>query len=425
MRKFKHARLGVIAAVMSISAVSPFISAVAYADTPASDSKAHADVLRSEISKPLVAAKALFDANKIAEALAKIAETDAVTNKTPYEIYAVERTRGGYYLKAGDKVKSAQSFEAAIATNYLPKADQLNLMQIIGQFYFETANYPAAILWETRYLAEGGADPRAKDLLNKSYYLNKDYAQAYKGFNAYLQEEFAAGRVPDEQHLQLLLSCASQMNDKEATLNAAVQFVTYYPAVKQWNYLISHIRSNPGFSDKLDLDWYRLKQELSLIQTAPDYIYMSELATRAGLPAEAKKALEEGFAAGLLDTGSDAKKNAAMLESAKKRAAEDLKTMQQGEASAAKSKDGAALVNLGMAYATAGQYDKGASLIEQGISKGGFARLEEAKLHLGLVYYWAGKKEDAVKQLKKVEASDGTAEIAQYWIMQINHPLPK
>ena len=42
-----------------------------------------------------------------------------------------------------------------------------------------------------------------------------------------------------------------------------------------------------------------------------------------------------------------------------------------------------------------------------------------------LVYYWAGRKEDAIKQLKTVEAADGTALIARYWAMQINHPLAK
>lgn len=425
MTKFKQARFGVIAAVMGISAVSFFISLGAYADTPASESKAAADVLRVEISKPMIAAKALFDANKTTEALAKIAETDAVSDKTPYEIFAIERTRGDYYLKAGDKVKSAQSFEAVIATNYLRKADQLNLMQIIGQLYFQSSNYPLAISWSERYFKEGGLDARTNDILYKSYFLNKDYAQAYKGFTTYVQQELAAGRIPDEQHLQLVLNCASQLNDKEGTLKAVVQLTTYYPSVKQWNYLVSQIHTKPGFSDKLFLDLYRLKQELSLIKTAPEFLDMSELATRAGLPAEAKKALDQGFAAGLLDKGADAKKNAALLDNANKRAAEDLKTMQQGEAGAAKSKDGAALTNLGMAYATAGQYDKGASLIEQGISKGGFSRLEEAKLHLGLVYYWAGRKEDAVKQLKTVAATDGTAEIAQYWIMQINHPLSK
>jgi len=159
------------------------------------------------------------------------------------------------------------------------------------------------------------------------------------------------------------------------------------------------------------------------MQKATDFLDMSELAARAGLPAEAKKALDLGFAAGLLGKGQDAKKQQTLLDAANKHAAEDVKIMEQGEASANKSKDGVGLVNLGMAFATAGQFDKGASLIEQGISKGGLARLEEAKLHLGLVYYWAGKKDQAIKMLSSVEGSDGTADLAHYWIMQINHPL--
>ena len=97
--------------------------------------------------------------------------------------------------------------------------------------------------------------------------------------------------------------------------------------------------------------------------------------------------------------------------------------MPQGEAGAAKSKDGTGLVNLGMAYATSGQYDKGISLIEQGITKGGLARLEEAKLHLGLVYFWAGQKDQAIKQLQTVQGADGIGDLARYWVMEINHPL--
>jgi len=424
MKNFRHVRLSIISAVLGLSAISLVMPVASYADTP-SDTKAQPDVLRSEISKPLIAAKALFEANKIPEALTKVAETDAVPNKTPYEIFAVERTRGDYYLKSGDKVNAAKSFEAVIATNYLRKAENLNLMLIIGQIYFQSSNYASTISWADRYTKEGGPDARAVDMLNKAYYLNGDYALAYKGFVTHVQNELAAGRIPEEQYFQLILNCASELKDKDVTLKAVVQLTSYYPSVKHWNYLVNQIHNKPGFNERLFLDIFRLKQELGLIQTGPDYIDMAELATRAGLPAEAKNALDQGFSAGLLDKGSDAKKNKALLDSANKRAADDLKTMQQGEAGAAKSKDGSALINLGLAYATAGQYDKGASLMEQGIAKGGVARLEEAKLHLGLVYYWAGKKEDAVKQLKTVESTDGTAELAQYWIMQINHPLAK
>lgn len=423
MTKFRHARTSLIAAVLGLSAVPALLPVSALADT-AAEAKT-ADVVRPEISAPIIAARALFDAKNIPGALAKLAETDAVANKTPYEVFAIERTRGDYYNTAGDKANAAKSFEAVIAVDYLKNPDKLNMMQAISLLYFQAQNYPLAISWGERYFKEGGTDARAKDVMNRSYFLNKDFAQAYKGFDQLVTEELAAGRVPDQQKFQILLNCMDGLKDKAGTLKALERLNTYYPAANNWTYLIAQVHSKPGFSEHLYLDVFRLKQELGLMKTAEEYADMSELAKAGGLPAEAKKALELGFAAGLMDKGPDAKKYAAMRDAATRRAAEDLKTMDQGEASAGKSKDGAGLVNLGMAYATAGQFDKGASLIEQGISRGGVSRMEEAKLHLGLVYYWAGKKDEAIKQLSTVAGSDGTADLARYWIMQINHPLAK
>ncbi|MET3109162.1 hypothetical protein AAKU58_004011 [Oxalobacteraceae bacterium GrIS 1.18] len=425
MTKFRQVRSSLVAAVLGLSAVSTVLPLNVYADTAAKDATAPVEVLRPEIRTALVAAQALSDAKNIPGALAKIAETDSIKDKSPYEIFAVERTRGNYYMTAGDKLKAAGAFEAVVAANYLKRADQLNIMEAISQIYFQESNYPLTISWMNRYLKDGGTDPKANDVLNKAYFLNKDYGEANKGLTAQLNAELAAGKVPPEQLFQLILNCNNQLNDKEGTVKALEQLNTYYPSAKNWTYLISQIHSKPGFSERMYLDVFRLKQELSLMKTVAEYLDMVELATRAALPGEVKKALEQGFAAGVLGKGSDAKKHTALLEAATKHAAEDLKTMDQGEASANKSKDGTGLTNLGMAFATAGQFDKGASLIEQGISKGGLARLEEAKLHLGIVYYWAGKKDQALKQLATVAGTDGTAELARYWIMQINHPLAK
>ena len=425
MKKFRQVRLSVFAALLGLSAVSAIVPTSAYADTPAADTPAPVEPIKPEIRTILVAAKELYDAKNIAGALSKIAESDAIANKTPYEIFAIEKTRGDYYFASGDKANAAKAFEAVVGSKTLRHADQLSMTQAVGQLYFQLSNYPLTITWIQRYITEGGTDPRAQDVLNKAHYLNKDYADAYKGFNAQVQAVIAAGKVPDEQSLQLLLTSANALKDEQGTLNALEQLNSYYPSVKNWTYLISQIHTKPGYSDKLLLDIYRLKLELGLIKTGPEYTDMAELATRAGLPAEAKKALEQGYAVGILGKGADAKKNAILLEAANRRAADDLKTMQQGEIGANKSKDGTGLVNLGMAFATAGQFDKGVSLIEQGIAKGGLVHLEEAKLHLGLVYYWGGKKAEAIKQLATVEGTDGTADLARYWIEQFNHPLVK
>ena len=427
MTKFVSNRIKVAALTLALCSVCTFYSTNTLAQsTSATADKANDGVpqtLNPEIAKALKAAQELAEAKNYPGALTKIAETDSIGNKTPYDIFAVERTRGDYYLASGDKEKAAKAFAAVVESKYLKVSDQLSLTQAISQIYFQLSNYPLTIQWMNRYLSEGGKDPRAKVLLNQAYYLNKDYPLAYKGISAEVQEDIAAGRVPSEQNLKLLFSCISQMNDKEGTLKSVEQLNSYYPNVKNWQYLLNQTQTKPGFSDRLYLDLYRLKQELGLLTVATEIVDMSETATRAGLPAEAKKALDQGFAAGVLGKGADAKKHTALLDAATRRAADDLKTMPQGEASAAKSKDGAGLVNLGMAYATSGQFDKGISLIEQGISKGGLSRLEEAKLHLGIVYYWSGKKDQALKQLDTVQGTDGVSELAHYWKMQINHPL--
>lgn len=426
MKKIRQAQRSVIAAVVSgLSVALTVLPGSTRAEMPAMDNAAQTDTLRPEVKTILLAAKKLYDAKKIPDAIAKITETDAIANKTPYEVFAIERTRGNYYFASGDKANTAKAFEAVIAANYLQKANQLSLIEAVGQLYFQLSDYPAAIQWLDRYVKEGGTDTKAADALNKAHYLNKDYAEAYNGIHDQVQSEIAAGHVPGEQNLKLLLSCMNALKDEDGTLSSVELLNTYYPSSQNWLYLISRIPAKPGFSDKLYLDIFRLKVELSLMQSAAEYLDMSELATRSGLPAEAKKALDLGFAAGLLGKGPDAKKHANLLASANKQAQEDLSSMQQGEISAAKRKDGAGLVNLGMAYATAGQYDKAVSLIGQGIAKGGLARPDEAKLHSGLVYYWAGKKDAAIAQLNTVAGADGTADLARYWVMQIRHPLPK
>ena len=112
-----------------------------------------------------------------------------------------------------------------------------------------------------------------------------------------------------------------------------------------------------------------------------------------------------------------------MKDLAAKNAATDLKALPQTTADANSSAEGTGLVNLGFAYVTQGQYPKGIELMEQGIAKGGLNHPDDAKLHLGIAYLWAGKKSDAIKMLKSVQGTDGTSDLARYWIIQANRPL--
>jgi tetratricopeptide (TPR) repeat protein len=113
-----------------------------------------------------------------------------------------------------------------------------------------------------------------------------------------------------------------------------------------------------------------------------------------------------------------------LLDLATKAAASDLKTNAQTEAEVRKSKEGLGLINLGYVYVTNDQFDKGISLIEQGLSVGGLNHADEAKLHLAIAYELAGRKQDAIREFKTVQANDGSADLARYWVTELTHPIP-
>jgi hypothetical protein len=289
--------------------------------------------------------------------------------------------------------------------------------------HYQARDYPKAIVWINRYLKEGGEEPSMRPLLIQSYYLNNEFARAAAELQSDIQAAEKAGRTPTEDQLQLLVNCALKQNDKAGYANAMEKLVTYHPKKDYWIDLLNRVQSKPGFSDRLLLDVYRLKFSAGLLTRSADYMEMSQLALQAGFPAEAVKIVEQGFTSGALGTGAEAARHKRLRDLASKNAAEDGKTMAQGEAEAAKSKDGIGLVNLGYAYVTAGQFEKGIGLMERGISKGSMKRPEDAKLHMGIAYLQAGHKDKALQTLKSVRGSDGTADIARYWVMLAKRPL--
>ena len=417
MFQFRLAHIGLIAAAIGLNAAPAMIglSSVVHAAEPAT--------VRPEIGKPLQAAQDLVKAQKYREALAKVHEAEAVGGKTPAEQFTIDRMRAVAAYGAGDNETAAKAFEAVIAAGRLPAGDQLKYVQTLGGLYYRIKDYPKAITWLSRYLKEGGDDPKIRGLLVQTYYLNNDLARASQELRADLQADDKAGRTPSEDQLQLLANLAARQNDKAGYANAMERLVAHYPKKEYWADLLNRVQSKPGYADRLTLDLYRLKLASGQLQSAAQYMEMSQLALQAGFPAEGKKIVDLGFQNNVLGAGPEAARHKRLRDLAAKNAAEDLKTMAQGEAEAGKNKDGIGLVNLGYAYVTVGQVEKGIELMEQGIRKDSLKRPEDAKLHLALAYLQADKKAKAIQTFKTVQGTDGTADLARLWVMQVNHPM--
>lgn len=394
------------------------ITSVAYAADNATEAKG--ETLRPAVGTLLQAAQDLIKEQKYKEALAKIAETDSISDKSTWEIYAIDRIRGATAARAGDTALAGKSFEAVIASGHLPQAEQMPIIKGLGNLYYEAKDYPKAITWLSRYLKENGSDAQTHAILIQAYYLNNDISRASSELLANIAADESAGRTPTEMNLKLLVSCALKADDKAAYVVALGKLNTYYPKKEYWGDLLNRVQAKPGFPEHLILDVYRLKLVTGQLQTDVDFMDMAQLAMQAGFPAEAKKVMDQGFMSGFLGAGSDSVKQKRFRDLVTKTAEDDVKT--QG-AALSKAKEGTGQINLGYALVTSGQFEKGLALMEEGLQKGGLKRSEEAKLHMGIAYQLAGQKEKAIQMFKTVQGGEGTADLARLWLMQVNHPV--
>lgn len=415
MFQLRLARLGLILAALGFN-MAPSIVGVG--------SVAQAQAMRSAVGTPLQAAKDLMGKKKYREALAKVNEAARVSGLTADESFTIERMRAAAASGAGDSEATARSFEALIASGKLSAKDKATYTQSLGGLYYSARNYPKAIFWLSNYVNEGGSDPKMRALLTQTYFLNGEFSRAYKELAGQVQADEKAGRTPSEDQLQLLANAASRVNDKTSYASALEKLATYYPKKDVWTNLLARVQAKPGYAGRLAIDVYRLKMALGLLSTEKEFMEMALLTMQGGFAAEATSIVEQGFTLGILGAaGADINRQKRLQEMAKKTKAVNLATAVTKETEAVQAKDGAALVNLGYDYVTNNQVEKGIGLMQQGIRYGNLKYPEDAKLHLGLAYMLAGRKANAIQTFKTVKGVDGTADLARYWVMQLNRPI--
>jgi len=418
MSQFRLARLGLMLAAVGLS--TPLLMTTAHAQDKAAApaaAAAPADTVRPELFKLLdpAAIKGLMDAKNYAEVQNRVTQAEAVPNRTPYEDYVLNRMKLSLGSSTNNNAIAMPALEAVINSGRLSPAEQTSFIEALANMHYNAKDYPKAVEWFKRYQKESATPEKVRGSLVRAYYLSGDNANAKALLLPSIEAAEKAGQTPSEEDLRLLASAAVKQKDDAAYLVALEKLVTYYPSDDFWVDVLSRgVARKPGFDNNTNAINY-LRLELAAIKKleAQEYVDLAELALRDGFPAEAKKALDAGFNAGVLST----KAHTALRDKANKGAADDAKNIGAGEASAAKAKTGAGLVNLGWAYATMDQADKGVGFIQQGIAKGGLKNAEEAKLRLGMAQARAGKNAEAIATFQTIKGGGGAGDLAKYWIL--------
>ena len=428
MSQFRFARLALMLAAIGLNAAPALVhSAYAQDKNAPAAAQPKPDTVRPELFKLLDPAqvKPLMDAKNYTEVQNRITQAEAFPDKTPYETYVLNRMKLSVATASGNEQAQIAALEAILASGKLPEADKPQFTQALAGMYFNAKNYPKAIEWFKRFQTENPNSDAATAPLVRSYYLSNDFASAMKLLRPQLDAANKAGKAPSSEDLRLYASAANRVKDDNAYLYGLEQLITYYPNDDYWMDTLNRgVVRKAGFQEANITDVLRLEFAAVKVMTPEMYTELAELALKDGFPTEAKKVVDAGFAAGALGTGSSAAQHRQLRDRATKGAADDARNIANGEASAAKSKTGAGLVNLGWAYVTMDQFDKGIGFIEQGIAKGGLKQPDEAKVRLGMAYLRAGQKDKAIATFQSVKAGGGLSDTAKYFIVLANHPNP-
>src|SRR4030095_214071 len=183
----------------------------------------------------------------------------------------------------------------------------------LASLYYRNRDYANAAKWANSALKANPGDAAMRSLMIQSYFQAGDFQAASREALADVQAAQKGGRAPPEDRLQLLANVASKGSDRGAYVAALERLVTYYPKREYWADLLRRIESKPGFSNRLTLDVLRLRLATKTLETANDYSEMAQLALQQGQAVEAKKILDEGFAAGVLGKGAEAERQERLL----------------------------------------------------------------------------------------------------------------
>lgn len=378
----------------------------------------------AKVGKPLKAAQDAMKKEDWDTALAKTLEADAMPDKTSFENYQIDEFLSFLYLKKSDYVNAEGAYEELLKSEYLPPEDVPDRVRIATQLSFQNKHYAKAIEHGNRWIeAGGGSESEAHSLVSQAYFIEDDYPNALKHANSAIEVARRNGEPIKEPWLQIKLASYNNTDDMVGVTATLEDLVREFPGQKYWDQLIGVNQRMTEQDDRVTLSLFELMFELGALKRDDDYIEMAQLAIQAGVPGEAVKTLEQGFANKLLET-EDVPRRKALLQEAQTAAQSDQKSLAGLEVEAKSAKAGQADVGLGTAYLSYDQYDKAVEALRRGVAKGGVKRQDEAQIALGRALLKANQPEEAVKAFAAVPDSSKFARVANLWEIYAAGPRP-
>jgi tetratricopeptide (TPR) repeat protein len=304
-------------------------------------------------------------------------------------------------------------------SGFLPEAQAEERTKTLATLFFQTKDYKKALEFAKKSLDRRPGQEDMGQMVAQSYYLMNDFPNAAQAMTKVIDNAEKAGKKPEENWLQIVLSSHFKSDNKDGIAEALKDIVRYYPNQEYWENLLDIYRRKTN-DDRVILGYYRLMSEVGALKDKGDVVEMAQLAMDAGVPGEAEQVVEKSIQAGTLksDDKTEQGRFDRLLSGAKKQAAADRASLPQLAQEAEKASQGQADVALGQAYLSYGQYDEAIAAIERGLKKGNVMDTEEAQMALGIAHFKKGQKDQARKAFGTIKDGSKWDALSDLWILR-------
>ncbi len=382
----------------------------------AADKESKGPTITADLAKNLKAAQDALKAQKYDEAISKLKDAQAQKGKkTEYDNYIINSMLAMSYYSEKDYQNAAPLLRETAMSQYSnPEQSKQWLTAVMGIFYQEK-NYPDCITVGQELVKRGSTQSDVYTTIALSQTAlgkNKEAAQT-------VQQIIDKQQKPEEKLLAFQWNAYLKANDPADASKVVEQLVKYYPKPDYWLNALSPLLRLNIQDAHLQLDVFRLMNEVGVLTRPGDYSEMAGLALDQGYPGETVAVLQKAFANNVFTDPRDVGRYQHLLTGAQQRADADQKSLPQQEQQAQSAASGDALVSVGAAYLNYGQADKAVDLINQGITKGNLKYADQANLLLGIAELHAHKNADARKAFDKVAGSsnENYARLGKLWAL--------
>jgi tetratricopeptide (TPR) repeat protein len=368
-----------------------------------------ADSVSKKVGDPLEAAIAAANKGKYPEALASVKKADAVPGKSALEKLKISETYGFIYLKQRNYAAAATAYERSLESGQLPANKVNDRLKQLAQLNFQSPrNLDKVIEYATRYLkATGGRDAPMQAMLGQAYQMSGNDKAAVTS----VQNAIRVAGKPEENWLRILLKSYGNLNDAKGVNDTTQTLVRLYPTQDNWRLLSSELRRHASGDDRTALNVYRLMTALDLMDKPEIYSEAAIVAIQSGLPAEAIKIMERGYANEAFGPKEEARAQR-ILADARKKAAAQQPLLGQLTQTATSSTAGRDEVLLGEVLLSYGEVEKAVAAGKRAIQKG--ANPDEVWMLLGRAQVQLKNGAEARKAFAQVKGEDA-ALVARLW----------